>query len=181
MAGGVLLEVGIALVSLAVGGTLAVRADQSVIPMYIVAGILVGSNVPRRLGPIPLTLVENREFIDVLAELGVVFLLFSLGLEFNIDRLLEGWDRLVGIGTAGGFLYGLYRRRSLRVGVGLVPRGEFSLVIAALAATVGTGALATTIPAFAVGYVLTMSILGTMLMGYADSLTASSGGFPPGE
>lgn len=394
MAGGVLIEIGIALTALAVGGALAARANQSVIPMYIVVGILVGPNVPTQLGPIPLTLVENHEFIDVLAELGIVFLLFFLGLEFNIERLVEGWDRLVGIGsvdfvinfgigvvlgfafgfslietlflagivyisssavitkslidrgwianpeseailgtlvfediliavylallsavalggggledaavsvgvafgflggltllafygtryveraftvdsdelfllrvlgvttlvaggalalgvseavaaffvgtafsstdhthriervvspardlfaaifffsiglttdvttvagvavllaaavvlttltkiasgTLGGRLYGLNRRRSLRVGVGLVPRGEFSLVIAALAASVGTGALASTIPAFAVGYVLVMSILGTVVMGYADSLTAYTGG-----
>jgi len=394
-----LLEVGIAFTALAVGGALAVRANQSVIPLYIVAGILVGPNVPTALGPIPLTLVENHEFIDVLAELGIVFLLFFLGLEFNLDRLVEGWDRLVGIGaadfvvnfgagvalglafgfspietlflagivyisssavitksliergwianpeseailgtlvfediliavylavlsavalgggglgeaaatvgiafgflgaltlialygtryverafdvdsdelfllrvlgvttlvaggalalgvseavaaffvgtafsttghthrietvvgpardlfgaifffsiglatdvtviagvagllaaavavttltkiasgTAGGYLYGLNRRRSLRVGVGLVPRGEFSLVIAALATSVGTGALATTIPAFAVGYVLVMSILGTVLMGYADSLTAYAGELGVGE
>jgi len=81
-------------------GRLAVRANQSVIPTYIVAGILVGPNVPTALGPVPLTLVANREFIDVLAELGIVFLLFFLGSEFNVDRLVEGWDRLVGIGTA---------------------------------------------------------------------------------
>jgi CPA2 family monovalent cation:H+ antiporter-2 len=56
-----------------------------------------------------------------------------------------------------------------------VPRGEFSLVIAALATSVGTGALAETIPAFAVGYVLVMSILGTLLMGYVDSVTAYAG------
>lgn len=67
-------------------------------------------------------------------------------------------------GYAGGRVYGLSSRRSARVGAGLVPRGEFSLVLAALAASVGTGALATVIPAFAVGYVLVMSVLGTILM-----------------
>ena len=393
MAGGVLVEVGIALTALAFGGAVAVRANQSVIPMYIVVGILVGPNEPTSLGPVPLTLVGTHEFIDVLAELGVVFLLFFLGLEFSLDRLVEGWDRLVGIGTldflvnfglgaalgfafgftlvetlfvagivyisssavitksliergwianpeseailgtlvfediliavylavlsavalgggglasaarsvvvafaflaglsllawygtahverafaastdelfllrvvgvttliagvalalgvseavaaffvgtafggtdlahrierivspardlfaaffflaiglstdvtliasvwellvaavvlttlgklvsgtAGGFLYGFSRRRALRVGVGLVPRGEFSLVIATLAGSVGTGALSDTVPAFAVGYVLAMSILGSVLMGYADSVTAYAG------
>lgn len=396
MAGEVLVEVGIALTALAVGGALAVRADQSVVPTYILVGILVGPNEPTAIGPIPLTLVGDHEFIDVLAELGVVFLLFFLGLEFSLDRLVERWDRLVGIGTldfvvnfglgvglgfafgftpletlfvagivyisssavitksliergwiadpeseailgtlvfedvliavylallsavalgggsfgaaarsvgvafaflggltvlawygtqlversfavdsdelfllrvlgvttlvagvalalgvseavaaffvgtafgstththrietviapardlfaaffflaiglttdvtliadvggllaaavvvttlgklvsgtAGGFLYGFSRRRALRVGVGLVPRGEFSLVIAALAASVGTGALAEVIPAFAVGYVLVMSVLGTVLMGYVDSVTAYAGSLP---
>lgn len=67
-------------------------------------------------------------------------------------------------GNAGGRVYGLSSRRSATVGAGLVLRGEFSLVLAALAASIGTGALATVIPAFAVGYVLVMSVLGTILM-----------------
>jgi hypothetical protein len=68
--------------------------------------------------------------------------------------------------------YGLDRRRSLRVGLGLVPCGEFSLVIVALAASVRTGRLGTVLPAFAIGYVLVMSIVGSLLVGRADSITA---------
>jgi CPA2 family monovalent cation:H+ antiporter-2 len=73
-------------------------------------------------------------------------------------------------GYYGGRVYDLPPKRSLRVGVGLVSRGEFSLVIAALAAS-GTGRVMTEIiPAFAVGYVLVMSILGTVLMGESERL-----------
>ena len=74
-------------------------------------------------------------------------------------------------GTVSGRVYGLDATRSLRVGIGLVPRGEFSLVLAALAAGSGTGVLQTVIPAFAVGYVLVMSIFGTVLMQNADVVT----------
>jgi CPA2 family monovalent cation:H+ antiporter-2 len=71
-------------------------------------------------------------------------------------------------GYYGGRVYDLTPKRSLRVGVGMVSRGEFSLVIAALAAG-GTGTVMTElIPAFAVGYVLVMSTLGTVLMGESD-------------
>ena len=70
-----------------------------------------------------------------------------------------------------GRTYGLDQRRSTRVAVALVARGEFSLVLAAIATSVGTGALGDAIPAFAVGYVLVMSILGTTLMRYSDVLT----------
>jgi CPA2 family monovalent cation:H+ antiporter-2 len=71
-------------------------------------------------------------------------------------------------GYYGGRIYDLPPKRSLRVGVGMVSRGEFSLVIAALAAG-GTGQVMTEIiPAFAVGYVLVMSTLGTVLMGESD-------------
>ncbi|MFB6089424.1 MAG: cation:proton antiporter [Halobellus sp.] len=82
-------------------------------------------------------------------------------------------------GYLGGQAYGLSERRSLRVGVGLVPRGEFSLVIAALAASGSTPVLRETIPAFAVGYVLVMSILGTVLMGRSDLVEALVGRIRP--
>ena len=71
-------------------------------------------------------------------------------------------------GYVGGRVYDLSERRSLRVGLGLVPRGEFSLVIAALAAGGSTAVMRETIPALAVGYVLVMSVVGTVLMQRAD-------------
>lgn len=56
----------------------------------------------------------------------------------------------------------------------MTTRGEFSLIIASLAlsgagVTVPEGT-AQTIYAFAVGYVLVMSVLGTTLMQYSDTL-----------
>jgi CPA2 family monovalent cation:H+ antiporter-2 len=74
-------------------------------------------------------------------------------------------------GYYGGRLYDLDARRSVRVGCGMVTRGEFSLIIATLAASQGSGTVLTeTLPALAVGYVLVMSVLGTTLMGHADTV-----------
>ncbi len=72
-------------------------------------------------------------------------------------------------GFFSGRIYGLDDRRSVRVGLGMVTRGEFSLIIAAIAADAATGGriLTEVIPAIAVGYVLVMSILGTILMQYS--------------
>ncbi|SFR86115.1 potassium/proton antiporter membrane subunit, CPA2 family [Halomicrobium zhouii] len=75
-------------------------------------------------------------------------------------------------GTIGGRVYDLSPTRSLRTGIGLVPRAEFSLVIATLAAGAG-GSLADVVPAFTVGYVLAMSVLGTVMIQHADRLTDS--------
>jgi len=75
-------------------------------------------------------------------------------------------------GTIGGRVYDLSPTRSLRTGIGLVPRAEFSLVIATLAAGAG-GTLADVVPAFTVGYVLAMSVLGTVMIQHADRLTDS--------
>jgi CPA2 family monovalent cation:H+ antiporter-2 len=75
-------------------------------------------------------------------------------------------------GFYSGRIYDLNDRRSLRVGFGLVTRGEFSLIIAAVALAGAGGTVtaetAQTIYAFTVGYVLVMSILGTVLMQSAD-------------
>ena len=86
MAGtGVLLEAGILLTAVAVGGALAWRLGQSVIPAYILAGVLLGPN-----SPVPaLSLVEGSEFVTLLQELGVVLLLFFIGLHFSPSSLLE--------------------------------------------------------------------------------------------
>lgn len=74
-------------------------------------------------------------------------------------------------GYFGGRLYDLDSRRSIRVACGMVTRGEFSLIIATLAASQGSGPILTeTIPALAVGYVLVMSVLGTTLMGASDTI-----------
>ena len=80
----------------------------------------------------------------------------------------------------GGRVYELDERRSLRVALGMTTRGEFSLIAASIAITVTSpevqGAIsaevAQTIYAFAVGYVLFMSILGTTLMQYSDRIEA---------
>ncbi len=51
----------------------------------IVGFILTGALI----GPYGLKLVEEAEAIRLLAEMGVVLLLFSLGVEFSIDKLLQ--------------------------------------------------------------------------------------------
>jgi CPA2 family monovalent cation:H+ antiporter-2 len=103
-----LLEAGVVLGVIAVGGALAGRLDQSVIPAYILVGLLVGPFSPVE----SLSVVQSREFIDLLAELGVVLLLFFIGLEFNVGRLVDSGDRMLKAGgvdlavnfTAGGLL-----------------------------------------------------------------------------
>lgn len=115
MAGELLVEIGIALTGIALAGTLANRVGLSVIPAYIVVGILVGPNWPTAVAGIPLTLVEHREVIDVLAELGIIFLLFFLGLEFSISQLLADRSRIAAVGAVD-FLINF----GLGVGLGVV-------------------------------------------------------------
>jgi monovalent cation:H+ antiporter-2, CPA2 family len=117
MANVLLIEIGIALTAIALAGALANRISLSVIPAYIIVGIIIGPHEPTSIGGISLQLVENREVIDLLAELGIVFLLFFLGLEFSISQLLEARTQIgkvglidflinFGIGIGLGVLFG---------------------------------------------------------------------------
>jgi CPA2 family monovalent cation:H+ antiporter-2 len=66
------------------------RIKQPVVLGYIVAGIIVGPYTPAIFS------VTDNESIKVWAELGVIFLMFSLGLEFSFRRLAK-----VGLSAAG--------------------------------------------------------------------------------
>lgn len=56
------------------------RLRQPVVLGYVLAGVLVGPHVPIPLSATP-------EIIQTLSELGVILLMFSLGLEFSLKRL----------------------------------------------------------------------------------------------
>ncbi|MFC7255427.1 cation:proton antiporter [Haloplanus litoreus] len=83
--------------AIGVVGALAARAGLSPIPLYILAGIVLNEFV---LGRVGLPAVSAGEFVTVGAELGIVFLLFFLGLEFNLDRLLADRTRIGAAGAA---------------------------------------------------------------------------------
>lgn len=110
-----LVEIGIALTGIALAGAVANRVGLSVIPAYIIVGILIGPSEPSSIAGISLTLVEHREFIDIVAELGIIFLLFFLGLEFSVAQLLTDRVRIATIGSVD-FLINF----SLGIGLGFV-------------------------------------------------------------
>jgi hypothetical protein len=61
---------------------------------YLVAGMLVGPHVPTPFG-------ADEAMIRALAELGVVLLMYSLGLEFRVGRVIE-IGGAAGLGSTGG-------------------------------------------------------------------------------
>ncbi len=52
------------------------------------------------LGPHAANLVESSETLHFLAEVGIAFLLFSLGLEFSLNKLIANRRSVVGLGSA---------------------------------------------------------------------------------
>ncbi|MFG0250552.1 MAG: cation:proton antiporter [Phycisphaeraceae bacterium JB051] len=73
-------------------GTIAERLKQNAILGYLVAGTLIGPNV--------LGLIHSRSEVEIIAEIGVALLLFTVGLEISIKRLL----RMGPIALLGGLL-----------------------------------------------------------------------------
>jgi monovalent cation:H+ antiporter-2, CPA2 family len=67
---------------LGVLGLIASRFGLSAIPAYLLAGLLLGPNEPRVL-----SFIQPSEVTEFVAEVGLVFLLFFLGLEFTLGRL----------------------------------------------------------------------------------------------
>lgn len=88
----VLTEVLILLGAALVLGAVFERFKQSAILGYLLAGLL--------LGPHALDKVHGVEFVHAVAELGVSLLLFVIGLEFSLRRLLK----IGAVGLGGGTL-----------------------------------------------------------------------------
>jgi CPA2 family monovalent cation:H+ antiporter-2 len=59
------------------------RIHQPVVLGYLIAGMIVGPYIP------PHALVNDMPNIRILSELGVIFLMFSLGLEFSFRKLIR--------------------------------------------------------------------------------------------
>ncbi|WP_018655016.1 cation:proton antiporter [Actinomadura flavalba] len=84
-----------------------VRIGLPTIPLFMLAGLLFGPHTPG------LALFDDPADLKLLSALGLVFLLFYLGLEFHLDDLIKGGGKLVGSGllylglnVGGGLAFG---------------------------------------------------------------------------
>ena len=59
------------------------RFKQPVVLGYIIAGVIIGPHTP------PFPLIHDEQTIHTFAELGVILLMFSLGLEFSLRKLKQ--------------------------------------------------------------------------------------------
>lgn len=78
--GGFLRDLAIVLCTAAVTTVLFQRLRLPVVLGYVLAGMIVGPHIP-------IPLVADPQTVETLAELGVVLLMFSIGLEFSLRKL----------------------------------------------------------------------------------------------
>jgi CPA2 family monovalent cation:H+ antiporter-2 len=93
-------EVGLAIGLVAIAALISARLRFSVVPFLIIAGMLVGPHAPK-IGIIDLRFIESASLIAFMGRIGVLFLLFYLGLEFSVSRLIKAGRSI----AVGGSIY----------------------------------------------------------------------------
>src|SRR5689334_2529600 len=97
------------------------RLKQPVVLGYILAGVIIGPHTP------PFPLIQSQETITALSELGVVLLMFSLGLEFSLRKLHQVGGTafiaaflqmllMIWVGYEMGMMFGWHRMDSIFLG-----------------------------------------------------------------
>ncbi|WP_210609402.1 cation:proton antiporter [Priestia flexa] len=93
-------EVGTALVLVAVAAVLANKLKFTIIPFLILLGMAVGPHAPE-FGDLSFKFIESEEIISFMGRIGVLFLLFYLGLEFSVGKLIKSGRSI----AVGGSIY----------------------------------------------------------------------------
>jgi len=96
----VILEIGLALALIALAVSLAARLGLSNVPFLILIGIAVGPHAPQ-IGVFNFRFIETESLISFMGRMGVLFLLFYLGLESSVTRLIKAGRSIL----AGGSIY----------------------------------------------------------------------------
>ncbi len=127
-----LAELAVTVGVLAALGLIASRVGLSAIPAYLLAGWLIGPNEPKSFA-----IISESDVTQFVAEIGLVFLLFFLGLEFTLDRLARTRRHAV-IGGALDFV----ANAGLGLVVGVAAFGfSFAALILAAAIYVSSSAI----------------------------------------
>jgi Na+:H+ antiporter len=171
---GVVADLAIILLAAKLGDELFKRIGQPALIGEILAGLLIGPSV--------LGIVEPGETIEVFAELGVVFLLFWVGLETRLSDMREVGSTagIVGVagvvvpfaaGTAAGLIFGESTATSVFIGSALAATsvGITSAVFADL------GILATRAARTVLGAAVIDDILALLLVAVAVGIAADGG------
>src|ERR687895_2015678 len=93
-----IFEIGLAVLLMALATYVAGKFKLSAVPLLIIIGLVVGPHMPH-FGLLDLRFIESKPIIDFMGRLGVLFLLFYLGLEFSLGRLLRAGYSIAVSGT----------------------------------------------------------------------------------
>ena len=140
-----------------------VRLRQPAVLGYIFAGVV--------LVPSGLRLVEDLEGVALLAELGVLMLLFIVGAELDLRRFMESWKVALGtltVQVAAGVIMGLGLMALLGWSFALAILAGFAFALSSTAVVIKileqTGELTTTTGRIAIGVLIAQDIAVVPMM-----------------
>ncbi|MFP4974525.1 cation:proton antiporter [Paenibacillus sp. CN-4] len=96
----VVFEIGLAIALIAMAGLISSKLRFSVVPFYILVGMAVGPHA-FKIWHLDFRFIESASLIEFLGRIGVLFLLFYLGLEFSVSRLVKAGKSI----AVGGTIY----------------------------------------------------------------------------
>jgi len=150
------------------------RLRQPVVLGYLIAGLIVGPHVP-------IPLVADPAVVQTLSELGVILLMFSLGLEFSVRKLIvvgptAGLTALlqsslmVWLGFTIGRLFGWTPLESLFAGA-VIAISSTTIIAKAFDEQGITG----TLREFVVGVLIVEDLIAVLLMAVLTAIASGSG------
>jgi len=175
-----LVNIAVALLVAFMGGLLARRVGLPTIVGYMLAGIAIGPFTPGFVG--------DTETIGQLAELGVIFLMFGVGLHFSLHDLwkvrsvaIPGALGRMAITTLLGF--GLSRLLGWSIAAGIVIGLSISIAstVVLLRALMDNGLLNTQQGQAAVGWVIVEDMATVLILVLMPALVPTSEGFNWGQ
>jgi monovalent cation:H+ antiporter-2, CPA2 family len=126
---GLLVNLVVALTAALVGAIIAIRLRQSPILGFILAGIAIGPFTPGFVG--------DSQTVQALAEIGIILLMFAIGVQFSIgDLLASGRVAIVGATLQVGLIIGIGFGTGLLLGWDPMPALFFGAVISNSSSTV---------------------------------------------
>ncbi|MGL6279942.1 MAG: cation:proton antiporter, partial [Gaiella sp.] len=172
-----LLDLFVILLAAKLGDELFKRLGQPTLIGEILAGVIVG--------PAVLGLVEPSEVIEVFAELGVVFILFWVGLETKIHDLLGVGRSAAGVGILGVLLpfaagYGIAAARGDDTGTALFFGAALVATSVGItsAVLIGIGKLDTRAGRTILGAAVVDDILAMLIVAVASAVALGDGASP---
>lgn len=96
-------------------GLALIRIGQTPIVGYIIAGII--------LGPSCMKFIQNEKFIEALADYGIIFLMFAIGLNISFEKIKNFWKQGIGTIVIGGLASGI-----IFAGIGYIFNWSFEFI-----------------------------------------------------
>ena len=112
--GQVVQDLAVIMIVASVMALISYKLKQPLVIGYIIAGIIIGPHTP------PFSLIWNMDILNLLAEIGIILLLFVVGMEFPIEKLRNIGKKasIIAIAEAlGTFAIGFVVAQSLQYSV----------------------------------------------------------------